>query len=134
MKTALIVLIVIVTFLSWGLLRAYETIGASNKLIASKDNEIARSTSQLLGMNMLSKMNDAYQAELQSKNEQITATSATRTIHVNKVIHDKAENRSWADTPLPSDIIRLHTRPTLVGADAYLKYLSDNNTLHVNGQ
>lgn len=127
-------LLVLSAFLGWQLLRAHETIGEKEQTIATKEADLSRANSQLIATNMLNRMNDAYQVGLQQKSSGIESASNLRAANVNKVINDKPENSAWAGSALPADIIRLHTRPAIVGADAYLHYLSESDAVRTTGQ
>lgn len=121
-------------FLCWRLAAAHETIREADKTISAKEAEIARANSQLAAVNLMARLNDSYQAGLQQKQTAIMTAKTARAAHVQKVIDENPDVAKWAGTPLPADIMRLHNRPTLTGADAYLKHLSESDALHTTGQ
>lgn len=125
---------VLSAFLGWQLLRAHETIGENEQKIATAAVELSRANNQLIATNMLGRMNDAFQAGLQQTSGNIKTASTGRTATVKKVINEKPENSEWAGAALPADIIRLHNRPAIVGADAYLQYLSESDAMRTTGQ
>lgn len=131
---ALVALVALSTFLGWRLAAAHETIGENDKTIAAKEVEISRANSQLVAVNLMARLNDSYQAGLQQKQTAIMTAKTARAAHVQKVIDENSDVAKWAGTPLPADIMRLHNRPTLTGADAYLQYLSESDALHTTGQ
>lgn len=125
---------VLSAFLGWQLLRAHETIGENEQKIATAAVELSRANNQLIATNMLGRMNDAFQAGLQQTSGDIKTASTGRAAAVKKVINEKPENTTWAGVALPADIIRLHNRPAIVGADAYLQYLSESDAMRTTGQ
>lgn len=125
---------VLSAFLGWQLLRAHKTIGENEQKIATAAAELSRANNQLITTNMLGRMNDAFQAGLQQTSGDIKTSSTGRTATAKKVINEKPENTAWADSALPADIIRLHNRPAIVGADAYLQYLSESDPVRTTGQ
>lgn len=127
-------LVALSAFLGWRLAAAHETIGEADKTISAKEAEIARANSQLAAVNLMVRLNDSYQAGLQQKQTAIMTAKTARAAHVQKVIDENPDVAKWAGTPLPADIMRLHNRPTLTGADAYLKHLSESDALHTTGQ
>lgn len=131
---ALIALVVLSAFLGWRLAAAHETIGENDKTIAAKEAELSRANSQLVAVNLMARLNDSLQAGLQQQQTALMTAKTARTAHVQKVIDENPDVAKWAGAPLPADIIRLHNRPTLTGADAYLQYLSESDALHPSGQ
>lgn len=132
--TALAVLVALSAFLGWRLVSAHETIGENDRTITAKEAEISRARSQLVAVNLIARLNDSFQAGLQLKQAALSKAKTDRATLVKQVIDETPENTLWAGTPLPADIIRLHKRPTVTGADAYLKYLSESNALRPSGQ
>lgn len=127
-------LVALSAFLGWRLAAAHETIGGNDETIAAKEVEISRANSQLVAVNLMARLTDSFQAGLQQKQTAIMTAKTARAAHVQKVIDENPDVAKWAGTPLPADIMRLHNHPTLTGADAYLKHLSESDALHTTGQ
>ena len=50
-----------------------------------------------------------------------------------RLTNENAALRAWADAPLPDDVVRLQSSPTLTGATDYVDYVPTGEPLHAAG-
>ncbi|MCA8198891.1 protein lysB [Burkholderia vietnamiensis] len=59
------------------------------------------------------------QQQLDVSTDKVATKLAAARDEIRKVIHEKPTVRSWADTTLPADVVRLSASPAYTGADAF---------------
>ncbi|WP_321815683.1 MULTISPECIES: Rz-like lysis system protein LysB [unclassified Paraburkholderia] len=78
--------------------------------------------------------NASEKAGQQKQLDTSTGTVATKLAaarqEIRKVINENPIVRTWADTPLPDDVVRLSRSAAATGADAYRAGVSDDIALH----
>lgn len=70
------------------------------------------------------------QQKLDASTQNVHAKLAAARQEIRKVINENPTVRTWADTPLPSDIARLSASPTYTGADDFSAAVSNDKPLH----
>lgn len=130
---AFIALFAFALFQWWKLDRAQSTIATQASALSQKKTELADKNSQLIAVSLVSSANDRAQRDLMQRNEDLQSLLATRQSQLKAIMNENTELKRWADTVLPADIVRLHTRPALTGAAAYRAWLSENNGVLVSG-
>lgn len=73
------------------------------------------------------------QKQLDTSTGNVQTKLAAARDEIRKVIHENPIVRSWADTPLPDDVVRLSNTAAATGADAYRAGVSDSLPLHAAG-
>lgn len=121
-------------FLGWRLNEAHQAIGSRDRDIKALSEKLSDKNSQLQAVDMMARMNDAYQARLQRNTEAIHAATAERQAMIKGVIRGSEENARWADAPLPADVIRLQKRPAITGGAGYQDFLSGGDPLPAPGE
>jgi LysB family phage lysis regulatory protein len=72
----------------------------------------------------------AQQKQLDTSAGNVATKLAAARQEIRKVINENPIVRTWADTPLPDDIVRLSGSAAATGADAYRAGVSDDMALH----
>ncbi|RYJ16459.1 LysB family phage lysis regulatory protein [Rahnella variigena] len=62
------------------------------------------------------------------------ALAARRNQTITRLLNENEALRGWFQSPLPDDIIRLHTRPAFDKPDDYLRWLSESQQLSDTGK
>ncbi|WP_027818846.1 Rz-like lysis system protein LysB [Paraburkholderia bannensis] len=73
------------------------------------------------------------QKQLDASTDKVSTKLAAAREDIRKVIHENPIVRSWADTALPDDVVRLSNTPAATGADAYRPGMPSDITLHAAG-
>jgi len=131
-RTLAIVLALVVVTLgwqSWRLNTARHTIEKQGNALETKVRELAKKNSQLIGLSILTETNSREQMRLYAAAEKTTALLRNRQHRIEELKRENEDLRRWADTPLPTDIIRLRTRPALAGGAAYREWLSQSDAV-----
>lgn len=118
----------LVTWLQHQIVAKQETtLRAYGQVITNQGKEIGkladRMTSQRLDLVALASQQEGFRAALDK-----------REYNFERLKNEDPKVRSWADTVLPSDVVRLHQRPTITGAEGYAEYLRTRDPLHATGQ
>ncbi|HHT4105165.1 Rz-like lysis system protein LysB [Atlantibacter hermannii] len=130
----LAVLAGLLAFMGWRLNEAHQAIGSRDRDIAALSEKLSDKNGQLLAVDMVARMNDAFQASLQRNTEAIHTAATERQAMIKGVIRGSEENARWADAPLPADVIRLQNRPALTGGAGYHAFLSGGDPLPAPGK
>lgn len=76
----------------------------------------------------------ADKANQQVRLDRAHAAIATRLSAVQQVnrrlTNENTTLRAWADTPLPADVVRMHSSAPLTGADDYVEHMPSGEPLH----
>ncbi|HDR9048581.1 TPA: protein lysB [Burkholderia vietnamiensis] len=70
------------------------------------------------------------QQQLDVSTDKVATKLAAAREEIRKVIHENPTVRSWADTPLPADVIRLSASPAYTGADAFGTAMPADQPVH----
>ena len=73
------------------------------------------------------------QIQLTRTHDAIASKLAAARLENRRLIDETAELRSWADTRLPDDVVRLHTSPALASASDYIERVPGGESLHAPG-
>lgn len=114
---------------SWRLNNARHAIDTQGEQLATSAQALAKKNSQLLGLSILTETNSRAQMRLYAAAEQTAALLRHRQQRIEELKHENEDLRHWADTSLPTDIIRLRERPALVGGAAYREWLSQSDAV-----
>lgn len=114
---------------SWRLSHASHTIETQGKALKSQMQELTKKNSQLIGLSMLTETNRREQTRLYAAAEQTTALLRSRRHRAEELKRENEDLRRWADTPLPTGIVRLRERPALAGGAAYREWLSQSDAV-----
>ncbi|POR46742.1 LysB family phage lysis regulatory protein [Paraburkholderia eburnea] len=98
----------------------------ANAAIASRDQTIN-------GLRQNQKNKADQQKQLDTSTGTVATKLASARQEIRKVINENPIVRSWADTPLPDDVVRLSNTPAATGADAYRAGVSNDIALHAAG-
>jgi LysB family phage lysis regulatory protein len=131
-RTLAIVLALIIVALgwqSWRLNNARHTIENQDTALETKARELAKKSSQLISLSILTETNSRAQMRLYAAAEQTTTLLRTRQHRIEELKRENEGLRRWAGTPLPADIIRLRERPALTGGAAYRQWLSESDAV-----
>ena len=114
---------------SWRLNNASHIIETQDAALKSKSQELAKKTSPLIGLSILTEATSRAQMRLY---EAAAATRALLHQRQNRIEELKRENedlRRWADALLPPDVVRLRDRPAITGGAAYREWLSKGDAV-----
>ena len=92
---------------SWRLNNARHAIETQGEALETKTQALAKKNSQLIGLSILTETNSRAQMRLYATAEQTSALLRNRQHRIEELKRENEDLRSWADTPLPADIIRL---------------------------
>lgn len=117
---AILLLVVLVTWALWQRTNAAEARAelAELKLAAS----LQREQEGLVVIDALwenARRLETQRRELNEQQASLTRTASNRLATIEELQHENATLRAWANTRLPSAVIRLRKRPAVTGADAY---------------
>ncbi|EJQ0441680.1 MULTISPECIES: Rz-like lysis system protein LysB [Enterobacter cloacae complex] len=133
MTRALAVILTLVLALlgwqSWRLNNAGHTIATQAKTLKNNKQELAKKSSQLISLSILTEANSRAQTQLYAAAEETSALLRSRQRRIEELKRENEDLRRWADTPLPADIIRLRDRPALAGGAAYREWLSKSDAM-----
>ncbi|WP_412525924.1 Rz-like lysis system protein LysB [Burkholderia lata] len=73
------------------------------------------------------------QQQLDVSAEKVATKLAAAREEIRKVIHENPTVRSWADTPLPADVVRLSANPAYTGADDFSAAMPADQPMHAAG-
>lgn len=73
------------------------------------------------------------QQQLDVSTDKVATKLAAAREEIRKVIHENPTVRSWADTPLPADVVRLSASPAYTGADAFSAAMPADQPVHAAG-
>ncbi|UVS95941.1 Rz-like lysis system protein LysB [Burkholderia glumae] len=73
------------------------------------------------------------QQQLDESAGKVATKLAAAREEIRKVIHENPTVRSWADTPLPADVVRLSASPAYTGADAFSAAMPADQPMHAAG-
>jgi LysB family phage lysis regulatory protein len=76
---------------------------------------------------------ERQRTRLERDAKRIRVALAARQSDIDRLTHENATLRAWADRPLPDDVIRLYASPTLVGAGDYIEHLCDGGAVRAAG-
>lgn len=114
---------------SWRLNNARHTIETQGETLETKTQALAKKSSQLIGLSILTETNSREQMRLYAVAEQTSALLRHRQHRIEELKRENEDLRRWADTPLPADIIRLRERPAIAGGAAYREWLSQSDAV-----
>jgi len=90
---------------------------------------IATQVETITALQVSSQQNQAAQRKLR---EQVTSTSELlnqRDQQVKKLEKENETYRTWSNSDLPADVVRLHGHPAITGAEGYQDWLRRRDTL-----
>ncbi|SES99361.1 phage lysis regulatory protein, LysB family [Burkholderia cepacia] len=70
------------------------------------------------------------QQQLDVSTGKVATKLAAAREEIRKVIHENPTVRSWADTPLPADVVRLSASPAYSGADDFSAAMPADQPMH----
>lgn len=114
---------------SWRLNNAGHTIETQETALKSKNQELAKKNSQLIGLSILTETNSREQTRLYAAAEDTRSLLHQRQNRIEELKRENDDLRRWADTLLPSDVVRLRERTTLIGGAAYREWLSKGDAV-----
>ncbi|WP_341516511.1 Rz-like lysis system protein LysB [Citrobacter gillenii] len=129
LAVVLALVIVALGWQSWQLNNARHTIETQGTALEVKAQELSEKNSQLTGLAILTETNSREQTRLYAAAEQTIAMLRSRQRRIEELKRENEDLRSWADAPLPADIIRLRERPALAGGAAYREWLSQSDAV-----
>ncbi|EET2971376.1 Rz-like lysis system protein LysB [Escherichia coli] len=132
MRVLAVMLALVLTALgwqSWQLNNASHTIEAQEAALKSKNQELAKKNSQLIGLSILTETNSREQTRLYAAAEDTRSLLHQRQNRIEELKRENDDLRHWADTLLPPDVVRLRERPTLTGGAAYREWLSKGDAV-----
>lgn len=137
MKTLITLLVLAVVAVWWigrenreltrSLSDATETIGKQKKALQASQRSLAelrdRARSDERAQVLLREQRDTAEALANRRNQTIT-----------RLLNENEALRRWYVSPLPDDVIRLHSRPGFATPDDYLRWLSEGQQLPDTGK
>lgn len=122
-------LLAVLGWQSWQLNNASHTIETQEAALKSKNQELAKKNSQLIGLSILTETNSREQTRLYAAAEDTRSLLHQRQNRIEELKRENEDLRRWADTLLPPDVVRLRERPTLTGGAAYREWLSKGDAV-----
>ncbi|MFP2424278.1 Rz-like lysis system protein LysB [Pseudescherichia vulneris] len=132
MRVLAVMLALVLTALgwqSWQLNNASHTIETQEAALKSKNQELAKKNSQLIGLSILTETNSREQTRLYAAAEDTRSLLHQRQNRIGELKRENEDLRRWADTLLPPDVVRLRERPSLTGGAAYREWLSKGDAV-----
>ncbi|MED5740541.1 Rz-like lysis system protein LysB [Enterobacter hormaechei] len=114
---------------SWRLNNASHTIETQSKDLNSKNQELTKKNSQLIGLSILTETNSREQTRLYAAAEDTRSLLHQRQNRIEELKRENDDLRRWADTILPPDVVRLRERPAITGGAAYREWLSKGDSM-----
>ena len=114
---------------SWQLNNASHTIETQDRELNSKAQELTKKNSQLIGLSILTETNSREQTRLYAAAEETRSLLHQRQNRIEELKRENEDLRLWADTFLPSDVVRLRERPAIIGGSAYRDWLSKGDAV-----
>ncbi|EKY3119559.1 hypothetical protein SMY46_003615 [Cronobacter turicensis] len=127
-------LLVLSLWLGWQLRDARRDLQDKDGVITELKDDLSRTTSQLVAVDLMAKANNGFQLAYQQQQDAIAVAVAARAEKFKRLTNENPEVKRWADAPLPADVIRMQKRPAITGAAGYAAYLSENSTLPTSGE
>ncbi|WP_024554317.1 Rz-like lysis system protein LysB [Franconibacter helveticus 513] len=121
-------------WLGWQLRDARRDVQDKDGVITELKDDLSRTTSQLVAVDLMAKANNGFQLAYQQQQDAIAVAVAARAEKFKRLTNENPEVKRWADAPLPADVIRMQKRPAITGAAGYAAYLSENSTLPTSGE
>lgn len=131
---AILVLVLLVTWALWQRTHAAEARAelAEQRLAES----LQREQESIVVINALwenAKRLESQRLALAEQKALLTRTAANRLAAIEDLHSENAELRDWANTGLPTAVIRLRHRPAVTGAAAYFESVRDAEPLYAPG-
>ncbi|KVN57515.1 Rz-like lysis system protein LysB [Burkholderia stagnalis] len=105
---------------------AQTQVACAGQAVAGRDN--------VIGMLRQDASDKAHQQQqLDTSSDKVATKLAAARDEIRKVIHENPTVRSWADTPLPADVVRLSASPAYTGADAFSAAMPADQPVHAAG-
>ncbi|MCA8482557.1 Rz-like lysis system protein LysB [Burkholderia multivorans] len=101
-------------------------LACAGQVIAGRDTAIGE-----LRQNASDKTKQQQQLDVSA--DKVAMKLAAARQEIRKVIHENSTVRSWADTPLPDDVVRLSASPAYTGADDFSAAMPADHSLHATG-
>lgn len=114
---------------SWRLNNASHTIETQSKDLNSKNQELTKKNSQLIGLSILTETYSREQTRLYAAAEYTRSLLHQRQNRIEELKRENDDLRRWADTILPPDVVRLRERPAITGGAAYREWLSKGDSM-----
>lgn len=105
----------------------------TNHQLDDARQQIAGRDKTIKGLRDDSKEKGAQQQQLDDSTGRVGAKLAQARQDIRKVINENPTVRSWADTPLPADVIRVSGSAAATGADAFSAGMPAGEPLHASG-
>ncbi|WP_310631471.1 Rz-like lysis system protein LysB [Paraburkholderia sp.] len=105
----------------------------TNHQLDDARQQIASRDQTIKGLRDDSKEKGKQQQQLDASTGRVAQKLATARQDIRKVINENPTVRSWADTPLPADVIRLSGNPAATGSDAFSAGVPAGEPLHASG-
>ena len=80
-----------------------------------------------------SQKNARLAADQQAMVASLAGEASVRRQRLRQLESENEQIKRWADTLLPDAIARMRVRPTITGAKAYYKWLSEGNSVRTSG-
>jgi LysB family phage lysis regulatory protein len=125
----LVLVLVALGWQSWRLNNASHTIETQDAALKSKSLELTKKNSQLIGLSILTETNSREQTRLYVAAEDTRSLLHQRQNRIEELKRENEDLRRWADTLLPSDVVRLRERPAITGGAAYREWLSKGDAV-----
>lgn len=125
-----IILMVIVVFI-WRYIANIQTINQQQAItITQLELVIKNRDGQIVKLKQQNKDNQQALIQLRQQQQHATELISHNEIELERLKHDNEDLKKWADTPLPIDVIRLHSRQnTINNSRDYQRFLSGSGPL-----
>ncbi|WP_042860313.1 Rz-like lysis system protein LysB [Dickeya sp. NCPPB 3274] len=139
MKSAMIIAVIMIALSagvgvqSWRLHNARQLTDQQAQTLSLQQTALDEKSGQLKALSEQAERNNLEQARLRDMAAETQAARSERQKVVMRLQHENEALKRWADTDLPTDIIRLRQRPAFAGGRAYREWLSQTDTLPVPG-
>lgn len=116
LRIGVMVLLAVMAAIGWG---QYRQIGLQRDLITRQDQAIESTLKSLDAVKGLAEASRDQMADLLTAQGKVQSSLSARQREIRRLQNDVEEIRTWAEQPLPADIVRMRHRPAARGAGDY---------------
>jgi len=124
------VVVLVLAVFAWG---QHRQLGLQGQLLQNQQSAIDAVVDNLNTVVGLSEQSRDQMADLLSAQSNVSSVLSARQQEIRRLQNDVAEIRTWADQPLPADIVRMRQRPAARGAGDYGKSMPAGGSVRPAG-
>lgn len=117
--------------IAWG---QHQALSVTREQLAAERATVKGQANVIKIMEANAQLNAQDSAELTKTLQQVQALAGEGRQIWETLRRENQEFKSWAESALPADVIRLRSRPAITGAAGYQSWLQQSHGLHAAGQ